>query len=147
MKIQIDRTKKFDPELFFAKGWTIEIEDERSLALDELDLSLVTFETCLEKHEYYAEKDEALKRFREIGICLDAKIFLTLWENKHLIPEEWKGHIIGFWGTIFNDSRTTPYDQTSRGIYIRWDKNRWHYGDGGASFPYDGALSATLRGD
>lgn len=46
--------------------------------------------------------------------------FLIKKENQHLIPEEWKGRYIFFWGTI--------YRRFGRGLYVRylnWSGGRW----------------------
>ena len=77
--ISIDRTIPFDTA-FIGDGWTVEEEDERSLALNEIDLTEVAFETTLQKGEKSVKGEEKLKRLKEDGrIRLDAGIFKTLW--------------------------------------------------------------------
>jgi hypothetical protein len=44
-------------------------------------------------------------------------------ENQHLIPEDWKGKYIFFWGTIYRHS--------SDDLCVRcldWDGDRWYWG-------------------
>ncbi len=105
--ITIDRTTPFDLK-FLGDGWTIEEEDERSLALTEIDLTNVHLETMLKDGENVVGGEEKLKRLKEANnIRLDAKVFQTLWKNKNLIPESWKKKTRGkvthiyFDGTIF----------------------------------------------
>ena len=43
-------------------------------------------------------------------------------ENQHLIPEEWKGKAVFFWGTIYSDSDGYLY---VRDLY--WDGSRWYW--------------------
>lgn len=41
-------------------------------------------------------------------------------ENQHLIPEEWKGKAIFFWGTIYHDSDDNLYVR-----YLYWNDGQW----------------------
>ena len=53
---------------------------------------------------------------------LNANILDYLLAHPELIPEEWKGKCVFFWGTIYHNS--------SDGLYIRylwWDGRRWHW--------------------
>lgn len=108
--LSIDRSKPFDPVAFIGKGWSIAEQDERSLALPEIDLSQVCFETMLHEGESSIGGEEKLKRLKTSGhIRLDAKVLQTLWENQRLIPESWKKPtnsnttFIFFDGTVLRD--------------------------------------------
>jgi hypothetical protein len=55
----------------------------------------------------------------------NANLLDYLLKNQHLIPEEWKGKYIFFWGTIYRDSK--------KNLCVRclcWHRGawRWHYG-------------------
>lgn len=120
LKIPINRSTPFDPAEFLGQGWSIwkgpaagdglsgdEEQDERSLALTEVDLSQIRFETCLKDREDAVKGEEKLKRLKESGhIRLDVKIFQTLWNNKYLIPANWKEKINGNTRFIFFDGTT-----------------------------------------
>jgi len=128
--VKIDRSKPFDPVSFIGKGWNIEEQDERSLTLTELDLTRVHFKTMLKDNENVVKGKEKLQRLKEAGyIRLDAKIFQTLWENQHLIPEKWKEKtednttFIYFDGTILRRPRGDRYV-----VYLYWRGGRWHWG-------------------
>jgi hypothetical protein len=110
--ISIDRSIPFDPTTFIGNGWSIEEQDERAIALTEINLTEVMFDSTLEKGEKSIKGEDKLKRLKEKTnrIRLDAGIFKTLWENQILIPEKWKEQTNGnttfifFDGTVLRDS-------------------------------------------
>ena len=127
--ITIDRTEPFDPAKFIGDGWTIEEQDERSLALAEINLTDVLFNTTLQKGEKTIVGTEKQKRLKEENcIRLDAGIFHTLWNNQHLIPEKWKEQTNGnttfifFDGTILRDSGGDLYV-----LYLFWLGGEWYW--------------------
>jgi hypothetical protein len=137
--ISIDRTKPFDPAIFIGEGWTIEEQDECSLALTEADLAKVRFESMFKSGESYVVGEEKLKRLKKAGhIRLDAKIFQTLWENQSLIPESWKEKINGntryifFDGTILRDPRGNRYV-----LCLCWDGGQWDWRCRWLGFDFD----------
>lgn len=127
--ITIDRTSAFDPVTFIGNGWSIVEEDERSLKLGEVDLTKVNFETMLKDRESSVVGEEKLKRLKDAGhIRLDAKVFQTLWENQHLIPEAWKEPTNGnttyvfFDGTLLRNSSGDRYV-----LYLYWSDGEWDW--------------------
>ncbi|MFH0928616.1 MAG: hypothetical protein V1821_04050 [bacterium] len=102
--LKIDRSRLFDPEKFIGEGWSfwkgpatgdgktgLVEQDRRSLALTEFDLGKAGLKSCLKEGEEYVGGEEFLKRLTESGeVRLDAGVFLTFWENKHLYPAAWK---------------------------------------------------------
>ena len=123
--LRIDRAKPFDPE-FVGKGWKIAEQDERSLALTELDMSKVKLETVLKNGEKCVSGEEKLKRLKAADhVRLDAAIFQALWENQGLIPEEWKKvGAVYFDGTVLLNPDGDRYV-----LYLYWHDGRWdwHY--------------------
>ena len=101
-KLTIDRSKPFDPVAFIGeKGLKIGEQDERALKLTEVDLSAVMLKHMLEDGEPPVVGEERQKRLKAAGyISLDARVFETLWNNQHLIPESWKGKSVFFEGTV-----------------------------------------------
>lgn len=103
--IKISRNEPFEidmDEFFGQKGWIIKDRDKRSLALKEIDLSLIHFEPITNTDpdsEEFKEQIESLKK--EGFIHLDARVFLTLLKNQYLIPEEWKKRK-NEWGNIIS---------------------------------------------
>ncbi len=43
-------------------------------------------------------------------------------KNKHLIPEDWKGKFVFFWGTIYRNADGNLYVR-----YLYWDFNQWYW--------------------
>lgn len=129
--VAVDRTHPFDSTTFegLGKGWKIIEQDERSLALTELDLSKVQLATCLKSGEEYLKGEQKLARLKETSqIRLDALFFYTLWKNQHLIPEAWKQMVNGysvaicFDGTILGSPRGYRYV-----LYLHWCDSEWSW--------------------
>jgi len=127
--IPIDRTVPFNSAEFIGKDWKIAEEDERSLALAEVNLDEVCFESMLNQGETSIKGEVRLEWLKAAGhIRLDAKIFQTLWENQQLIPESWKEKINGNTRYIFFDGtvllRPGGY---RRVLYLYWDGGEWYW--------------------
>lgn len=125
--ISVDRSQPFDPVKFLGKGWSIDEQDERSLALTEIDLTKVHLETMLEQGERSIKGEEKLRRLKKAGhICLDAKIFQTLWENQILIPERWKEKTNGSTTYIYFDGTVLRSPDGDRYVLcLFWHDGQW----------------------
>jgi hypothetical protein len=125
--INIDRSQPFDPATFIGSGWSIVEQDERAVALNEIDLTEVMFDTTLEKGEKSIKGENKLNRLKEKGrIRLDAGIFKTLWENQHLIPEKWKEQTNGNTTYIFFDETVLRSPGGDRCVlYLFWIDGEW----------------------
>jgi hypothetical protein len=140
----VDRSKRFDPATFVAPNWSIwkgpadgnglegeEDQDQRSLALSQIDLAKVRFDTTLRDGEPSVLGEERLRRLKAMpDIRLDALVFQTFYENPDRIPDSWKrdetGNIrhIYFDGTVL---RTPDGYRCVPCLYFfggRWD---WGY--------------------
>ncbi len=127
--IPVDRATSFDPVKLLGQGWTIEEQEERSLALTRIDLAKVRLEHMLRGNEGWITGEARLRRLKEAGyILLDAKVFQTLWKNQTLIPEAWKQKTngntthISFDGTILRDP-----DGSRDVVYLYWSGGRWRW--------------------
>lgn len=126
--IKINRDNIFRPAQFLDhEGLEIEEQDKRSIILRTIDSATITLESMLQG-EAAITGEEHLKRLKQTGHTrLDAKVFQTLWENQHLIPEYWKG--------AANDPKHIFFDGTvlknQHGRYVismYWDKDdRWKW--------------------
>ena len=117
----------FNPAEFMDSDWTIDEQDERSLALTEVDLAQVKFETCLKLGETSITGKAKLKRLKKTGhIRLDARFFMALWKNQSLIPEIWKEKTNGnatyiyFEGTVLHNS-----EGLRRVLGLCWVRGQW----------------------
>ncbi len=127
--ITIDSSKKFNPAEVLGRGWSIAEEDEKSLAVTEIDLNTVRLEHMLQPGEEWIKGEEKLTRLKDAGfVRFDARIFETLWENKHLIPERWKEDtnrqttFIFFDGTVLRDP-----DGDRCVLCLYWRGSRWSW--------------------
>lgn len=120
--IKIDRSIPLDLfELFGEKGWSMVEQDDRSLALNEIDLEKIDFRRTLNNDEAYITGEEAVSRLKKTDcVRLDAKVFQEFYKNKHLIPYDLRGFGIHFDGTIFiapNGHRCS--------LALFWNGNTW----------------------
>ena len=127
--ISIDRTKPFDPVEFLGQGWTIEEQDDRSLALVQVDLANIQLKYMLKSGENSIGGEERLKRLKKEGyIRLDAKVFQTLWKNQKLIPESWKEKISGDVRFVFFDGTVLRRPYGDRYVLgLDWNNGQWHW--------------------
>jgi hypothetical protein len=123
--ITIDRSRPFNPAKFIGKGWTIEEEDERSLALTQVNLADILLETTLKDSDGgRVQGEEKLRRLKAAGhIRLDAMVLQALCENKSLIPKSWKTkNAVYFDGTVL---RSPSGDRCVLCLYWRGDEWPW----------------------
>lgn len=71
---------------------------------------------------------------------LNANVLDHLLANPHLIPEEWKGKVIFFWGTIYRNSGGCLYVRC-----LRWGGDRWDWSYGWLDDGWDGFGPVALR--
>jgi hypothetical protein len=134
--LPIPRTQPFNPAEFIGKGWTIwrgpadgnglegeEEQDKRSLALTEIDVNSITLDATLNTGEKYITGKERLHRLMaKNAVRMDAGIFQTLWNDKHMIPERLKEKTNGNTTYIFVDGTTLRSPSGYRySLYFCWD--------------------------
>lgn len=71
---------------------------------------------------------------------LNACLLDYLLKHPHLIPNEWKGKAIFFWGTIYRDSNGYLFVR-----YLCWDDSQWQSDDGWLGHVWLGDGPAALR--
>ena len=127
--IPINRSKKFNPTKFTGERLMIEEQDERSLALTEVDLTSIRFELMLDQGETWVRGEKKLTRLEAAGhIRLDAWIFQTLWENQHLIPSSWKERTNGNRTFIYFDGTVLRGPDDRRFVLcLFWGDGQWNW--------------------
>ena len=129
----ISFTGDFNPETFsgLGEGWKIipGETDIRGESLPGLDFSKVRFETCLKEGETFTTGEERLIRLKVGGhVRLGGKAFKTCWENRHLLPENWKKdenkniRYIFFDGLVLQDPLGSRYT-----LYMYWHGGSWDW--------------------
>lgn len=137
--ISIDRTVPFSPAEFLDQGWTIDEQDERSLALTQVDFGKVRLEHMLKRGESLIKGEKKLKRLKKAGhIRLDAKVFQTLWENQALIPESWKEKTYGNTTFIFFDGTILRRPSGRRYVLsLYWNDGQWDWHRNGLEYHWN----------
>jgi hypothetical protein len=128
------QAKPFNVEKFLGKGWKVDEQDERSIALAQIELSALQFETCLKEGESSIVGKEKLTRLKESGkILLGANAFFGLWEDYQTNKENsvlewlWRNHKISyldFFGTILR----SPSGGRDVFYLYRRGRGEWHWG-------------------
>jgi len=83
---------------------------------DEVELYL-----CDEQREGTIEGNKLRELLKDKHV-LNATVLDYLLANPHLIPDEWRGRTVFFWGTIYRDSRGRLYVR-----YLYWSGDGWYW--------------------
>ena len=111
MKINTDK-KPFVPE-----GW--KVEEHRKCGT--VDLSKLALHLEPEQKEGHLSGDVLRERLKDKSV-LNANVLDYLLKHPKLIPEEWKGKYVFFWGTIYRDSGGSLSVR-----YLYWYGGRWYW--------------------
>lgn len=142
--LSIDRTTPFSPAEFIGTGWSIwrgpadgdglsgdEKQDERSLALKDINPAAILLETRLRDDEQEMTGEERILRLKVADrIRLDAAILQVFWKNKPLIPVHFKKKIRGRVAYIFFDGTVLRSPHGRRWtlcLYFGPGEWRWHF--------------------
>lgn len=108
---------KLEKPLIPYVGWTIG-EDNSTTSFDPNDLVL-----HVEPEQKKGTITGTVLRERMKGKGVSAAILDYLLKHTKLIPEEWKGKYVFFWGTIYRNSDGNLYVR-----YLYWNDSRWNWG-------------------
>jgi len=106
-----------DANPYVPDGWKVEEHIKGGQLVwnpDEVELYL-----C-DKQKGGTIKGNELRKLLKDKPVFNANVLDYLLENPQLIPEEWKGKYVFFWGTIFRDSSGDLYVR-----YLYWNDDRW----------------------
>jgi hypothetical protein len=129
-----------DAQPYLPDDWSVE-EHQKGGAF--------TWDKETQKNALYLSKGQAgssyivgnmlRKELRDMSIpVLNANVLDYLLKNPHLIPLEWKGTYVFFWGTIYRAGSLCV-----RGLY--WDDGRWRWGDVWLDDDFSGNDPAAVR--
>jgi hypothetical protein len=120
-----------DSAPFIPNGWSVE-EHKKSgfFKFDPAKISLY----LSKKQKKGSIGGHDLRKELSNKPVMNANILDYLLDHPELIPEEWKGKYIFFWGTIYRDSDGNLY---VRCLYWRGSEWRWSYDWLGSDFDSD----------
>lgn len=126
-----------DANPFIPDGY--EVEEHQKGGQFKWDASQVELFLSVAQKKGTSEGNKLRKEIASKPV-LNANVLDYLLANPHLIPEEWKGKSIFFWGTIYRDSGGRLYVR-----YLYWCGDGWDWGSRWLVGVWDGCSPAALR--
>ena len=107
-----------DVDPFVPDDW--KVESHKKDGSFEWDLAKFKLHLSPNQKDGKCIEGNKLKEELEKELTLNANVLDYLLAHTELIPEEWKGKYIYFWGTIYRGSDGALYVR-----YLYWDGSRW----------------------
>jgi len=126
-----------DADPFVPEGWSIE-EHVKSGQL-EWDLAKIELYLHESQENFGPLGGHDLRLFLSSKSMMNANVLDYLLANQGLIPEEWKGKAIFFWGTIYRD-----LDGRLCVRCLYWNGKRWDWGFNYLASAFDDRDPAAL---
>lgn len=134
-----------DAQPFVPESWEV-VEHQPGGPFDstqdkqfEWDPGKVELYLCDEQKKGSIEGNELRKKLKGKPV-MNANVLDYLLAHPELIPEEWKGKYIFFWGTIYRHSSGRLYVR-----YLRWRGDEWDWGFDWLGLHWDDNNPALLR--
>ena len=109
-----------DADPFVPKDW--EVVEHQKGGRFKLDPKKVKLYLSKHQKDGGVIRGENLRKELAGKPVLNANVLEYLLANKHLIPEEWKGKLVFFWGTIYRGPRGHLSVR-----YLRWSGGEWYW--------------------
>jgi hypothetical protein len=109
-----------DADPFVPNSWSV-VEHQKG---GQFKWDASTVSLCLSKKQQSSKWIEGHKLREELEgkPVFNANLLDYLLKHPRLIPEEWKGKYVFFWGTVYRSSRGSLYVR-----YLCWDGDRWDW--------------------
>ena len=121
----------------------VKIEEHQRGGQFKWDASKVTLWLSEEQQKGKWPEGNKLRKDLVGKPVMNEKVLSHLLAYSFLIPEEWKGKYIFFWGTIFRDRNDNLYVR-----YLYWRKGMWNSGERYLDFDwYSRYPAAMLQSD
>ncbi len=104
-----------DASPYVPEGWSVE-EHTRGGMVDPAKITLY----LTEKQKNSSVNGNKLRKELKDQPVLNANVLDFYLANPHLIPEDWKGKYVFFWGTIYRGRGGYLFVR-----YLGWDGGRW----------------------
>ena len=115
---KVVHTINCDADPFTPVGWIV--EEHRRSGQQEWDPKKIKLHLDEAQKNGMIKGDELRKHLNGLPI-LNANVLDYLLTNPHLIPKDWEGKCVAFWGTIYRDSG----DGRLHVRYLYWNSRRW----------------------
>lgn len=125
-----------DADPFIPSGWSV--EEHQKMGNIKFDASKVDLYLSRPQRKNNSIEGNKLREELKGKKVLNANVLDFLLKNPHLIPEEWKGKAVFFWGTIYRNSRGFLCVR-----YLYWDGSKWFWGDFWLGNDFHGDLPAA----
>lgn len=109
-----------DAEPFIPEGWSVK-EHRKGSAFKWGPAAVALYLSEGQKNGKVIEGNKLREELANKPI-LNANVLDYLLANSHLIPEEWKGKAVFFWGTIYRGRGGRLYIR-----YLSWYGGRWYW--------------------
>jgi len=111
-----------DADPFVPDGW--KVEKHCKAGQWKWEIEKVMLYLSERQKEGKSIEGNKLRKELEKMLALNANVldYLLKPENQHLIPEEWKGKAVFFWGTIYRRSDGYLYVR-----YLNWGGEQWNW--------------------
>jgi len=127
-----------DADPFTSSGW--KVEEHKKGGLFKWDPKQVQLHLSSgQQNGKYIEGNKLRKELADKPV-LNANVLDYLLAHPHLIPEEWKGKYVFFWGTIYRDSGGYFYVR-----YLYWLGGAWSWSCCWLGGDWSGDSPAALR--
>lgn len=117
----IDHVIDCDADPFVPSGWKV-IEHKKGGQL-KWDPTKISLYLSKKQRDGRVTEGNILRKELENMPVTNANVLDYLLANPHLIPEEWKGKYVFFWGTIYRSSSGSLYVRFLYWFGVWWD---WH---------------------
>ncbi|MDE1925504.1 MAG: hypothetical protein KGH79_05040 [Patescibacteria group bacterium] len=126
-----------DADPFVPNGW--KVEEHKKGGQLKWDASQVAL--YLSKGQQGGKVIEGNKLRKELADkpAYNANVLDYLLANPDLIPEEWKGKCVFFWGTVYRRSVGSLYVR-----YLYWNGDGWYWSDNWLDSDWDGNDPAAV---
>lgn len=131
-----------DAQPFVPDGWSVE-EHQKGGAFkwDKETQKDALYLSKGQAGSKYIEGNKLRKELTEKSApVLNANALDYLLANPHLIPEEWKGKYVFFWGTVYRDRDGSLYVR-----YLYWCDGRWYWSSHWLDSGFSGNGPAAVR--
>lgn len=119
--VVIEHVIDCDADPFVLDGWTV--EEHQKGGTWKWDSSQVELYLASSQKDGNVIEGNNLRKEMAKKVPFNANVLDYLLANPHLIPEEWKGKYVFFWGTVYCNC-----DGFLRVRCLYWDDERWYWG-------------------